>query len=388
MINNFNKNQRLTIKYSIVIPIYNGMNTFQFTFPWIIKNINRKDVEFIVVDNHSDDGLHKFVEGLNDQRIRLIRLNKKRVVGESLSCGLRVAKGEWVTYLGDDDQLLTASLDFLDKSVSKNLDIDIIIFQSIRFYWPKKNKKISSHLSKNFSGSFEIKKSSELIDTYINKISLPAGGSLYFRREILNKINDKYGYFSSAQGVEFFILRAALLISNHTALVDLPSFIHGRAEQGWGESVGTKSRWNDKKEFHNAFVPEVFWHPKLYTSISYDAAIRALNYDNKNVIKKNLFIRSYISEILSPAAKHRIEGNPLNILFKYLLSLLKTFNLIDFIYAVSYILYKNIRTFFKTEQFKGSNRGFTKTEYNTNSAKDEINNIAVKYNSKLSKLIK
>jgi glycosyltransferase involved in cell wall biosynthesis len=63
---------------------------------------NAGDIEVIVVDDGSDPP----VELPQDEHLRLVRVARPRGVAAARNTGLRVARGRWLAYLDDDDELL------------------------------------------------------------------------------------------------------------------------------------------------------------------------------------------------------------------------------------------------------------------------------------------
>jgi len=66
-----------------------------------------QDIEILVVD----DGSKTAPSITPHERIRLIRMNESRGPCAARNVGLQAAKGEWITFLDDDDQLLPKMLE-------------------------------------------------------------------------------------------------------------------------------------------------------------------------------------------------------------------------------------------------------------------------------------
>lgn len=93
------------ITVSFIIPTYNSEKTIRIALE-SVKYQTFEDWECLVVDGASKDGtidiVKEFVE--LDSRFRYIS-EKDNGVYDAFNKGWRMAKGEWVHYLGDDDHL-------------------------------------------------------------------------------------------------------------------------------------------------------------------------------------------------------------------------------------------------------------------------------------------
>jgi glycosyltransferase involved in cell wall biosynthesis len=61
------------------------------------------DREVIVVDDGSTDGTAEGLRSLADPRLRVIRHERPRGVAQARNAGIAAARGEWVSFLDDDD---------------------------------------------------------------------------------------------------------------------------------------------------------------------------------------------------------------------------------------------------------------------------------------------
>jgi glycosyltransferase involved in cell wall biosynthesis len=326
---------------SIVIPIHNGLSTFAVVFPFLLAQMPRVDTEFIVVDNASTDGLADWVTGLSDPRLTLVTLAERVSVGYSLSAGIEKARGEWIYYLGDDDQVVFSLVDIVED-VSRDESIGVVLGGAVRFNWPIDG--LIEFQTRAFSGNISIISSADLYRSLINQLSINAGGSFAIRRKIYEKLYRRYGFYSSPQGVEFFILRASLLFCERVAVIDLPFFVHGRGAHGWGNSVKTISRWNDDSEWKDAFCLTTFWAKKLYTAISYDAAVLVNSQNGEYDVKidERYWSRRYIDEIVFSKSQ-RLEAGKGRVFRAYIQHVVKSHGVCRGAYLLGYVFVKLFR---------------------------------------------
>jgi len=110
------------IKVSIILPTYNGAKFISGA----IKSVSAqsyKDWELLVIDDGSTDKTAEIVEELSkkDSRIKYFRNEKNLGIQKTLNKGLKLARGEYVARIDDDDRWvdvdkLKKQVEFLDKN--------------------------------------------------------------------------------------------------------------------------------------------------------------------------------------------------------------------------------------------------------------------------------
>lgn len=113
------------IKVSVIVPVYNAEKYLKQCLDSIITQ-TLTDIEIICVDDGSTD---KSLEILklyekNDTRIKVIQQNNQ-YAGVARNNGLKIATGEWVTFIDSDD---FCEIDGLEKlySIAKENSLDFI----------------------------------------------------------------------------------------------------------------------------------------------------------------------------------------------------------------------------------------------------------------------
>ncbi|HYV09322.1 MAG TPA: glycosyltransferase family A protein [Pyrinomonadaceae bacterium] len=91
------------------------------------------EVEVIVVDDASTDDTAKVVAENFGSRVRLLRTPERRGAGAARNAGLRVARGELVAFLDDDDLWLPGKLDAELNALKQFPEADGVVSDSLQF---------------------------------------------------------------------------------------------------------------------------------------------------------------------------------------------------------------------------------------------------------------
>lgn len=98
---------------TVAIPTYNREKYIKQSISSVLNQTHR-NLELLVLDNHSEDNTPKTLESFKDNRIHYVR-NKKNIgmINNWNKCA-KLAKGEYVVILGDDDILYPT---FIEESM-------------------------------------------------------------------------------------------------------------------------------------------------------------------------------------------------------------------------------------------------------------------------------
>ena len=126
---------------SIVIPTYNRSVELKRALKSVLSQ-TYKNFEVIVVDNNSIDNTDTMLKNLNDQRIRLLKINNNGIIAASRNMGINASNGEWIAFLDSDDWWHSNKLEKAIHHCSSDYDVcyhDLEIINSkIRFGFYRK----------------------------------------------------------------------------------------------------------------------------------------------------------------------------------------------------------------------------------------------------------
>lgn len=113
---------------SVVVPVFNGADLLPRTLA-SVRGQTCADWECLVVDDRSVDNSVAVAEAFAaaDPRVRLIRLPANGGVSAARNAALAVARGEWVVYLDQDDELYPGHLTRVAARAGD--DVDVLVFR-------------------------------------------------------------------------------------------------------------------------------------------------------------------------------------------------------------------------------------------------------------------
>ncbi|MFG2511668.1 glycosyltransferase family 2 protein [Streptomyces sp. NPDC048584] len=122
-------------KLSVIVPFYNVRQFAPDTVRSLRANA-RPDFEFVLVDDHSDDGtaavLERAAEDLSGvARVRHVRHDRNRGIAAARNTGLGAAQGEFLAFLDGDDWLAPGYLSEL-VAAAERLDCDFVRTDHVR----------------------------------------------------------------------------------------------------------------------------------------------------------------------------------------------------------------------------------------------------------------
>jgi hypothetical protein len=87
---------------SVIIPTHNRRELLSMTLASVLAQ-SSVDLEAIVVDDGSSDETPRFLEELDDDRVRVVRNQPAKGVSAARNGGIAAARGDWIAFCDDDD---------------------------------------------------------------------------------------------------------------------------------------------------------------------------------------------------------------------------------------------------------------------------------------------
>ena len=117
---------------SVIIPAYNRAGTIVRSVMSVL-NQTYSDLEVIIVDDCSDDGLEKVITDLHEQRVKYFRLDSRSGACAARNKGIQLSKGDYIAFQDSDDEWAANKLEVQINAMNAN-HADICFCQLRRHY--------------------------------------------------------------------------------------------------------------------------------------------------------------------------------------------------------------------------------------------------------------
>lgn len=116
------------MKITVITPTWNQADFIRDTIESVL-NQNHKDIEYIIIDNESDDGTKEIVEEYQSKDSRIIYIRESdNGQANAINKGLDRASGDIVCWLNSDDYYYDMDVLFnVNRAFEKHNSLDIIV---------------------------------------------------------------------------------------------------------------------------------------------------------------------------------------------------------------------------------------------------------------------
>lgn len=203
---------------SVIVPAYNSEKYIRECLDSAVGQ-TRRDIEIIVADDGSTDSTRRIVESYatSDPRVKLL-VCPHGGVSAARNAALRVASGEWVTFLDSDDALLPRCVEML-LAAAETTGCDIVYGG-----WTRTQPKNGKDLSVKSPSPVSIRDRMEVIEEVLYQTSgiLPVPWGKLYRRECLMDISFEEGLIYEDLDL-FYKVRGR---DDKIAVLDLPVYFY------------------------------------------------------------------------------------------------------------------------------------------------------------------
>ena len=267
-------------KISLIMTVYNQENFIKYIYSSII-NQQLKEIEIIVIDDHSTDNSSKIINKFMEKDKRIIYMKNKVNKGAfySRNKGVLISKGEYILIIDPDDLLLN---EILKKSyeIANYYNLDIVQYYSIKGSYNKNKIWTKNKYKSGILYSHEVK------DVFFYSISRTLWDKLIKKEVFVKGINFMRKEF---QREKYFI---------HSDDTVLWGIISSATSYGFMEQIGYFYNYENP----NSTV-HLYYNPK-FMNIIFRSLFATLNYyyeqTEENELEKNFVGYKFFFEKIFP----------------------------------------------------------------------------------------
>lgn len=184
---------------SVIIPTYNRSKYIERAIKSVL-NQTYKDFELIIVDDNNPGSEarreleKKMKKYRNNSKIHYVQHERNKNGAAARNTGIKFAKGEYISFLDDDDFYVSNRLESLYYALEKNHDYDAAYSDSLII---NKNM-IKSIVKAEKSGNISK-------DILLKKMTIGTGSNLFFRSKALKSIGGFDETFKRNQDIEVLV---------------------------------------------------------------------------------------------------------------------------------------------------------------------------------------
>lgn len=185
-----------TCRISVVIPCYNSTDYIRPCLESLAgQTLPLSDFEIICIDDCSTDGTYELLQSWSEKlpNLRILRHDVNKKQGGARNTGLKIAEGEFITFVDSDDFLRADALEILLSHAAQDTDVVAAHFLRVRYDRDYQSNPITRKLSGTKEES-----------TLLNTLGwFPMG--LLIRSDLIKKNNLYFEEGVSFEDIEFCI---------------------------------------------------------------------------------------------------------------------------------------------------------------------------------------
>jgi len=229
---------------SIVVPTRERSDTLFHTIRTLVDQ-DYQDCEILISDNASKDNTRQVVESFSDSRIRYENTGKRVSMSENWEYALQRVRGDFVTYIGDDDGFIPGALTKAMRLLEQS-PVDALVWSKIEYAWP-------DYIDENWRNWFSLQTDGNVVQMADGRKKLrmvmlfhevynrlPCIYNGIVRRTLLDKVValSTNGLFFNSISPDVFSGIALSMIVDGYLLTDYPFSVSGASRHSIGTSFG------------------------------------------------------------------------------------------------------------------------------------------------------
>ena len=240
--------------FSVVLPTRNRAKYLPFAVGSVL-NQTFEDFELVISNNDSSDNTEEIVKALDDPRVRYIKTDKMLSMDEHWDFALGHARGQFITFLGDDDAQSKIYLESIKKIADDNIAAEIISCKMADYYYGSsgENTYSESLVTSLFTNELVIRDSSQKIrDLFIDrglsrgtvteKVEVPQLINTVYHKRVFDKVRENSGrVFPKLLSGDYYLAVITLSFTENYYYLDSPLSFHGISSASTTSHISSQS---------------------------------------------------------------------------------------------------------------------------------------------------
>ena len=249
--------------FSIVLPTLNRASYLPLAIQTVL-NQTFTDFELIISNNSSTDNTEDVISSFEDSRIRYVKTDEQIRVGRHFEFALSHARGQYITFLGDDDGYSKIFLESMKETINTH-QAKIVGCKMCKYFYFQVNNYDGQPIERNsihipaFTNETSCFESKEAVNNMFAQFRLVEGDvddsfhppqlvNAVYHHSLLREIKEKLGViFPDLLPCDYYTAVTLLSRTDKYCFLDSPLFIHGYSENGTS-IVSDKSKSDEYRE--------------------------------------------------------------------------------------------------------------------------------------------
>lgn len=227
--------------FSIVMPTRNRAHLLRYSLQNALEQ-TFDDYEVVVSDNYSSDDTPKVVRELANHRVRYVRTDKALSMPESWEFALSHARGEYVTFLSDDEARSPRLLETAAKVISER-NVELVVWPYCCYYYSTWYDRLCRNALSVFPFTAEVYDLDSLptLTGWFTNFSsvgrLPLLTNSVYHHALIDRVKSQVLCLTPILAWDIFSAILILSAVDKYCYVDIPLVIFGMGEQSITSSL-------------------------------------------------------------------------------------------------------------------------------------------------------
>jgi glycosyltransferase involved in cell wall biosynthesis len=245
-------------KFSVLIPTRDRLELLKYAIDSVL-NQTYKDWEIIIADNCSAQDIEAYINSISDERIIYARSDKPLSVTDNWNVANRMATGDYIIMLGDDDALLPGYFEDCIEIIEQFNKPDILHYDAYiytqqnvdpeyplgRVYSTKTTAITDVRILSDIEKDLYVKSSFDF--HYLFRFNMQV---FLYSKEFVSKL-EKYGEFYQGPYPDYYTANMMMLVSDSVVVIPKELVIIGVTKKSYGYYY--HNNIEDKgMQFHNS----------------------------------------------------------------------------------------------------------------------------------------